>query len=105
MMKIPEWYDEGVALFPFVTLISDSADAATAPYMIDGRAGVAMAFGFFSAPEHLDLAGHGRQGRSTRQRIGVVQHDSIIGIAGLFTHFTQSSLGIRPFVAKGRWLD
>src|SRR5262249_53160733 len=104
MMKIPERHDEGIALFPFVTLIADSADAAAAPYMINGRASVAMAFGLFSASEHLDLAGHGRQGRSTGQRIGVIQDDSIIGIARLFTHFTQRSLGICPSVAKGRRL-
>src|SRR5262249_53597615 len=105
MMKIPERYDEEIALFPLVALIADSADAATAPYMINGRAGMAMAFGLFSASEHLDLADHGRQGRSTCQRIGVVQYDSIIGIARLFTHFAQSSLGICPFVAKGGRLD
>src|SRR5262249_42338154 len=104
-MKIPERHDEGVALFPFVALIADSADAAAAPYMIDGRAGVAMAFGFFSAPEHVNLAGHCRQRGSTRQRIGVIQYDSIIGIARLLTHFTQSPLGIGPFVAKSRRLD
>src|SRR5215475_3294734 len=105
MMKIPERHDKGIALFPFVALIADSADAATAPYMINGRAAMAMAFGLFPAPEHLDLAGHCRQGRSTGQRIGVVQYDSIIGIAGLFTHFAQRSLGICPLIAKGRWLD
>src|SRR4029453_7064191 len=103
--EIPERDDEGVALFPFVALVADIADPAAAPYVINGRAGVAMALGLFSAPEHLDLAGHCRQRRSPRQRIGVIQYDSIVGIAWLFTHFTQSPLGIRPFVAKGGWLD
>src|SRR5262245_12390128 len=104
-VKIPERHDEGVALFPFVAIVADSADPAAAPYVINGRAGVAMALGLFSAPEHLDLAGPCRQGRPSCQRIGGIRYDSIVGIAWLFTHFTQSSLRIRPFVAKGGWLD
>src|SRR4029077_17671201 len=89
-MEIPKRDDEGVPLFPLVALITDGGDAAAAPYVIDRGARVTMALGLFSAAEHLDLAGHGRQCRSARQGIGVVQYDSIIGVAGLFTHLVQS---------------
>ena len=46
-VKIPERHDEGIALFPFVALVADGADAAAAPYVINGRAGVTMALGLF----------------------------------------------------------
>jgi hypothetical protein len=104
-VKIPKRDHKRVALFPFVALIADGADAAAAPYVINRRACMTMALGFFSAAEHLDLAGHRWQCRPPRQWIGVIQHDSVMGIAGLLTQFAQSALGIRPFIAEGRWLD
>src|SRR5262245_44928097 len=104
-VKIPKRNHEGVALFPFVALVADGADAAAAPYVINSRARMTMALSLFSAAEHLDLTSHRRQRRSASQRIGVIQYDAIIGIARLFAHFAQSSLGIRPFVTKGRRLD
>jgi len=71
-VEIPEGNDEGVALFPFVALIADGADAAAAPHVIYGRACVAVALGLFSTAEHLDLARHRWQRRSTCQWIGVI---------------------------------
>src|SRR5215470_19716140 len=55
MMEVPEGRDEGVALFPFVTLLADIADAAAAVHIVNRRAGVPVAFGFLAGAQHVNL--------------------------------------------------
>src|SRR6516164_2578101 len=61
-MKVPKRHDERIALFPFITLVTNVAHTAAAPNMIDRGTGMAVAFGFFAAAKHMDLASHGGQG-------------------------------------------
>src|SRR5215471_14536312 len=55
MMEVPERCDEGVALFPFITLVADIADAAAAVHIVNRRAGVPVAFGFLAGAQHVNL--------------------------------------------------
>ena len=61
-MKIPQRDDEGVSLFPFIPFVADVAYATAAPDVINGRAGMPMASGLFAGTQHMNLAGHRRQG-------------------------------------------
>src|SRR5678815_4946647 len=54
-VKIPQRYDERIALLPLITLVANIANAATAPNIINRRACVTMALGLLSATEHVDL--------------------------------------------------
>ena len=73
--------------------------------MIDDRTGMAMALGFFAGAEHVNLALHGRQRRSSGHRVGIVQHNAVVRIARLLADFVQGAFRIRPFVAEGGRLD
>src|SRR5262249_39718503 len=85
-MKIPERYHEGVALLPLVAFMADGSNAASPPYLVNGGAGVAMAFRLLAATQHLYLAGHGWQRRPASQRIGKIQDDAIVRIPRVFAY-------------------
>src|SRR5215475_10438582 len=104
-MKIPQRYHEGIALLPFITFITDGSGPASPPHVVNGGAGVAVAFRLLAATQHLYLAGHGWQRRPAGQRIGKIQDDAIVRIPRVFAYSFQGALGIRPSVAKSRRLD
>ena len=64
-----------------------------------------MAFGLFAGAQHVNLARHGRQGGSAGYRIGIIEHDAVVGIAGLLADFVQGIFRVGPFVAKCRRLN
>ena len=77
----PQRYDESIAFVPLERLAVDHRRAAAAERMINARAGVAMAVGFFAGAQHLDSARHRWQGCAARGRIYELKRRAVEGIA------------------------
>ena len=59
-MPLPKRDDERISLLPFEVTLSHGGSALSFEHVIQGRAGMAMVFGFLCGFEKLNLTGHGR---------------------------------------------
>src|SRR6266850_1486991 len=98
----PERHDKGIALLPVEFLIADPSRARAAKSMVYDRVRVTMRAAFLAGTKHLHLAIHRRQSRPAAERIRIVQQNSIVGIAGRFSHRCKNLFGVLPGVAIGR---
>ena len=80
-MPMPERNGKRVAALPLVASVVDDRESFASENMVDRAAGVAMRLGLLSGTEHLKLAGNGRQGRASINRVYKSQENPVVRVA------------------------